>query len=306
MTDRARQLTAFRDAVEGDRYITADVVSLGGLSDFTRGWKKYDFNYETPKIAIELENNIEDFQLHLSVEKVLDNPIRDLFENKESLEEVLGREVLIYPDESFRNVSLRTSEGTDMGEGFRARFNSSQRVLFRGKSCGILRTYPTDVSRIESVLEQELIREKNSEGWMSVCIGSENRDGKTVLGAYRDDIDIDAEWSFSEDLRGSSRLSEFTERLSVVHSMDEDAEDARAWIKPIWSLEPQELVDNLFISDNQYWAICASPTEVKDEPLSHKLKRFLYPGDGKRYSFTSGLEYGNTYGESDDWCMSLG
>jgi len=155
---------------------------------------------------------------------------------------------------------------------------------------------------MESILKQESRRKESTSGWIETYLGLKTDEESTVLESYRDDMNLDATWTFPNDLKGENKLSKFTDSLSVVHTMDEDVEDAKAWLKPVWALRPKELVSSLFISDNQYWAICSSPVEVGNERISNKIKRFFSPKGPKRHAFaTDHVSYGCTAGGSDNW-----
>ena len=306
MTDTALNVTALRTAIEQDGHLTGRITCLGGISKFGRKFREHEFSYEEPMVALEVDTGIETIQFHIPVSKIWNNPIRSLFKNHNSFDGMLDETVYIFPDESFQNAQLCHRDSSPKGDEFGIKIQDSQRVKFRGEGCGLIRTLTVNRHRLERIIDRTFRRENNPHKWLEVDLKHEERDKEITVRAVDGQHEIDAKWSFDNNIQGTKRLGDFTDSLSAIHTLGDKSPNGSAWIKPIWDLEFSEVRTDKFISDNQYWVICNNPSENHGRSILKEVKQFLTMNRPRELVFAmDNVPYAKTGGHSDDWFVKV-
>lgn len=281
------RLTHYQNATEDDSVVKGEVVGVGAFGSFSTGWIGYDFMYEQPRILIDLNTEIGDFQLELDVDE-LDNEILSLInDGKTDLKNLIGRTMYIAPNEQFSRACIspdskpvfENNSSYIIRSGDDNRQNVKQFDIDTDMSLSGVQKMPLD--RINYILRTEIRRRFNGEyGWIKTEVEMNEKSDRVDFKADIGNPVQSIRWSFDSGVDSYENIQSFLNELNLGHILAEGC--GEVWIKPIRDLHfTNRPEDTDLISDNQVWVASDEPLKPeKDKPsLVDRIKRFFSTKD---------------------------
>lgn len=285
MSDTVKgKLTHYQNATNGDSVIEAEIIGVGAVGLFANGWIGYGFLYESPRVILDLDTEIGEFQLDLAVSELDYEPILSLSDDGEvKLQRLLDKRFYIASNENFDRACIsndsNVSFNRDRSHIIRCGDDRIQNVpeLKMDTEIKMSGTQKMPLTRMNHILQTEIQRRFDGEcGWMRTEIEMVETNDEVIFTSDIDDGVSTASWSFNSNVNGYESIEGFMKELNLECVLTERS--GKLWVKPVRDIHFDNRPTNTdLISDNQTWIASSQPMKPEEDTPSiiERIKGFF-------------------------------